>query len=68
MNWVAVGPINWIAVGAVAEAIGATGVLVSLVYVAIQIRQNTRLMLRSVQSAELRRSNAISSPAMVFAS
>ena len=53
MNWVAVGPINWIAVGAVAEAIGAMGVLLSLVYVAIQIRQNTRLMLRSVQSAEL---------------
>ncbi|TFH27269.1 MAG: hypothetical protein E4H00_09705 [Myxococcales bacterium] len=53
MNSVVVGPINWIAVGAIAEAIGVVGVLVSLVYVAIQIRQNTQLISRSVQSAQL---------------
>jgi hypothetical protein len=32
---------NWEAVGAVAELVAATGVLVSLVYLALQIRQNT---------------------------
>lgn len=32
---------NWDAVGAIGEIIGATAVVVSLVYLAIQIRQNT---------------------------
>ena len=53
MNWIAVGAINWVAVGAIAETIGGLGVLVSLVYVAIQIRQNSHLIARSVQSDEL---------------
>ena len=53
MSWAAVGPINWLAVGAVAEACAAVAVLVSLIYVAIQIRQNTQQISRSVQSAEL---------------
>ena len=53
MNWAAVGPINWLAVGAVAEALAAVAVLVSLVYVAIQIGQNTEQISRSVQSADL---------------
>jgi len=53
MNWAAVGPINWLAVGAVAEALAAVAVLVSLVYVATQIRQNTQQISRSVQSADL---------------
>jgi hypothetical protein len=33
---------NWEAVGAVAELLGALGVIISLVYLATQIRQNTR--------------------------
>ena len=33
---------NWEAVGAIAELLGAIGVIISLVYLAIQIRQNTR--------------------------
>jgi hypothetical protein len=33
---------NWDAIGAVAEFVGAVGVIVSLVYLAGQIRQNTR--------------------------
>ncbi len=33
---------NWDAVGAIAELLGATAVVASLVYVAVQIRQNTR--------------------------
>ena len=32
---------NWEAIGAVGETLGATAVVISLVYVAIQIRQNT---------------------------
>jgi len=53
MNWIAVETINWVAIGAIAETIGGLGVLVSLVYVAIQIRQNSHLIARSVQSDEL---------------
>ncbi len=33
---------NWEAIGAIAEAIGAAGVIASLVYLASQIRSNTR--------------------------
>ncbi len=33
---------NWDAVGAMAELVGAIGVIASLIYLAIQIRQNTR--------------------------
>jgi hypothetical protein len=38
---------NWNAIGAIAETLGAVGVIASLVYLAGQIRQNTR----SVQGA-----------------
>jgi hypothetical protein len=34
--------LNWEAIGAVGEAAGATGVIVSLIYLAAQVRQNTR--------------------------
>ena len=33
---------NWEAIGAIAELLGAAGVIVSLLYLATQIRQNTR--------------------------
>jgi hypothetical protein len=33
---------NWTAVGAIAEAIGALGVIISLLYLASQVRQNTK--------------------------
>lgn len=33
---------NWAAIQAVAEAIGAIVVVASLIYLAIQVRQNTR--------------------------
>ena len=33
---------NWEAIGAIAETLGAIGVIASLVYLAGQIRQNTR--------------------------
>ncbi len=33
---------NWDAVGAIAESAGALGVIVSLIYLALQVRQNTK--------------------------
>jgi hypothetical protein len=43
---------NWEAIGAVGEAIGAFGVILTLGYLALQIRQNTRsLKSASYQSA-----------------
>ncbi len=33
---------NWEAIGAIAEAVGAAGVIASLVYLGTQIRSNTR--------------------------
>jgi len=35
---------NWEAIGSIAELLGALGVIASLVYLAAQIRQNTRTM------------------------
>jgi hypothetical protein len=32
---------NWDAVGAIAEVVGAAGVLITLVYLAVQIRHNS---------------------------
>ena len=36
--------VNWQAVGAIGEIVGATAVVLSLVYLAMQIRQNTQLV------------------------
>jgi hypothetical protein len=44
---------NWEAVGAVAEAFGVVTILVSLIYVAIQVRQNTEQVSRTLEAAEL---------------
>ena len=44
---------NWEAVGAITEAIGAVAIVVSLVYVAVQIRQNSREISRSVEANQL---------------
>lgn len=44
---------NWEAVGALAEAIGVIAIFVSLVYVAMQIRQNTQQFSRSIDSDRL---------------
>ena len=35
---------NWEALGAIGETLGALGVIVTLVYLAIQIRGNTRIV------------------------
>jgi membrane-bound lytic murein transglycosylase MltF len=42
---------NWAAVGAIGELIAATGVIVSLVYLALQIRQNTRQLEQNERTA-----------------
>ena len=42
---------NWDAVGAIAELAGAMGVILSLVYLAVQIRQNTGQMERTERAA-----------------
>ena len=42
---------NWDAIGAIAELAGAIGVVLSLVYLAIQIRQNTGQMERTARAA-----------------
>jgi hypothetical protein len=34
--------VNWNAIGAMGELIGAVGVIISVVYLAVQVRQNTR--------------------------
>lgn len=40
---------NWDALAAIAEALGAIAVLTSLVYLATQIRQNTRMIKSSIR-------------------
>ena len=35
---------NWVAIGAIGETLGATGVIVTLLYLATQLRQNTRAL------------------------
>ena len=56
---------NWAAMVAVAEITGAVGVIASLVYLAIQVRQNTRWLRSSViesagfRSSELARNVAV---------
>ena len=43
--------LNWDAIGAIAELAGAVGVVLSLVYLAVQIRQNTNQMESSARAA-----------------
>lgn len=61
---------NWDAVGAIAELLGATGVIATLVYLTTQIRQNTRAlkassMDSSTQSANDLRSSMFTNPDVV---
>ncbi len=44
---------NWEAVAAIAEAVGAIAVVVSLIYVALQIRQSTQQFARGVEANQL---------------
>jgi hypothetical protein len=42
--------VNWDAIGAISESLGALGVIVTLVYLGTQIRQNSRLLRASTSS------------------
>ena len=42
---------NWDAIGAIGEIIGALAVLITLIYLSIQIRQNTRVARSTVRQA-----------------
>ena len=44
---------NWEAIGAIGEIMGAVAVVISLVYLAIQIRQNTRQVAEQVRALKL---------------
>lgn len=50
---------NWEAVGAVAEALGAAGVIITLAYLAIQVRQNSRLLERSAEATRVTADDAV---------
>jgi hypothetical protein len=54
---------NWQAIGAIGEIGGAVAVLVSLIYLATQIRQNTKMMRSSAkQELTISTQNLISRP------
>ena len=44
---------NWEAIGAVAETVGVVMIIVSLIYMAAQIRQNTHEVTRSIDATRL---------------
>jgi hypothetical protein len=44
---------NWDAIGAIGEIIGAIAVVVSLIYLALQVRQNTQQISLSLESSKL---------------
>ena len=50
---------NWEAVGAVAESLGALGVIVTLAYLAVQVRQNSRLLEKSAEATQVTADNAV---------
>ena len=50
---------NWDAIGSLAEILGAIGVIASLVYVGMQVRQNTRTMHAASIDAYITSSNFV---------
>jgi hypothetical protein len=53
--------VNWEAVGALAELGGALGIIVTLAYLAVQLRQNSALLSASVSNATREASNEVAS-------
>ncbi len=51
---------NWDAVGALAELAGAIGVIATLIYLSVQLRQNSALLASSVASSERDAINEVS--------
>ena len=50
---------NWDAIGAIAELLGAVGVIVTLAYLAQQISQNTRTVRSSAAAALAQTNNSV---------
>ena len=50
---------NWEAIGAIAESVGALGIIVTLAYLAIQIRQSSRASTANTRAVEASTSTAI---------
>ena len=50
--------INWDAIGAIGEIVGAVAVVVSLAYLAVQIRQNTKQVTEQIRALKLEGHNA----------
>lgn len=44
---------NWEAVGAISEAVGVVAILISLVYLAVQIRQSTQEFSRGIEATQI---------------
>ena len=42
--------VNWEAIVAIVEVVGLLAVVISLIYVAVQVRQNSQLLARTIQS------------------
>ena len=50
---------NWEAVSAIAEVLGATGVIVTLAYLAVQVRQNSRLLEKGAEATRVTADDAV---------
>jgi len=44
---------SWEALGAIGEIVGAAGVILTLAYLAVQVRQNSRLLERSTEATRV---------------
>ena len=44
---------NWEAVGAISEAVGVIAILISLAYLAVQIRQSTQEFSRGIEASQM---------------
>ena len=42
---------NWEAIGAVGELVGAAGIIVTLLYLSFQVRQNSKLSMAATRTA-----------------
>ena len=56
---------NWNAIGAVAELVGASGVIASLLYLAVQIRQSTKQSIAEQVPEKIRQINLITALTML---
>jgi len=49
---------DWDAIGAIAEVVAAVAVVVSLIYIAVQVKGNSELLERTIQSNRTQNSQA----------